>query len=167
MRHGWVALAVILLCSGPAFGHGGHDTRLKVFQNEQTIRIQTSISSGLLMEFDENQDGRLSAGEFSRQFVGINNWVSARFGVRDSAGEFLMPVLSDLPVEHFSSYRESDPIHLIKVIRQYDAPAGLSNFHLHFELFSNTEQEKEYVIWSNGVFSNGELRREETVIPLN
>ena len=135
-----IVSAGLLLTAPLAYGHGGHDPRLKISVSDTEIRIETSLNVETFLDFDMNKDGDVSVDEYETQYDAIATWIDARLHLKDEKQTALKPYFADAPIVDRGHLSQEDAVENIKILRRYKFDKNTHALKLTLALYDHSPQ---------------------------
>lgn len=135
-----IVSAGLVLTAPLAYGHGGHDPRLKISVSDTEIRIETSLNVETFLDFDTNKDGGVSVSEYETQYDAIAAWIDARLQLMDDEQKTLRPYFADAPIVDRGHLSQEDAVDNIKILRRYKFDKNTHALNLTLSLYNHSPQ---------------------------
>lgn len=159
-------IAMFLAGFGSALAHGSDHLRLYLRVGEERTILSVTVDADLFLQFDSDQNGEVSVGEFLEQHNLMNAYVNENLMLLNAQNEALSPVLSDLVVQAIEGKPEDHPISRVKIIRYYAVDAKTPAY-LACRLFSAEEGELDFVFLTPDGARTGHLTPDQQIVPIN
>jgi hypothetical protein len=161
------ALALSFLGASVALAHGGHDHTLRVVAGPNQVGLNMRVHPDLFIQFDSDQNGEISIGEYRQQLDQINDFVDQHLRIVDSEGQIATPTMRDLTAAHVHNMDDDEALPDIRIVRMF-SNLEASPAHLALSLVEGWDgTPPPYRIRTvSGQGKKGQLSNSQDLIPL-